>query len=307
MAASCDADKRDTIDMSRHRLLAMLPFILVAVALPARAEEHLDLVASFPVVADIARQVGGDHVRVTSLVPPETDPHVWQPRPRDVQRLAQADLVVVNGLGLEGWLDRAVAASGYSGTLVVASRDVTPIFSAPGVPDPHAWHSLANAESYARVIAEALAVAAPRYADSFHRNEMAFAAKLSVLREIMDNLLPLIAPENRVVVTTHDAFAYLARDYGFRVLAPQGPDSAAQPSARHIAGLVGEIHAASVKAVFVESGADQRLALMISEEAGVGLGGELYPGTLSRPGGLAVDYVSMWEHNVFLMLHAMNW
>ena len=116
----------------------------------------------------------------------------------------------------------------------------------------------------------------------------------------------LIAPENRLVVATHDAFAYLARDYGIRILAPQGPDSAAQPSARRIAGLIGEIRAGAVKAVFLESGTDQRLALLISEEAGVGIGGELYAGTLSRPGGPAADYAAMWEHNVFLMLHAMK-
>lgn len=292
--------------MSRLRAIALAGFLVLAAA-PAGAAERLEVVASFPVVADIVRQVGGDHVSVTSLIPPESDPHAWQPRPRDVQRLANADLVVVNGLGLEGWLDRVVAASGYRGPLVVASRDVAPVFVAPGVPDPHAWHSLANAESYARVIAEALAGAAPRYADAFHGNLSAFVAQLSVLANMMDTLLPLIRPEHRVVATTHDAFAYLARDYGFRILAPQGRGDSAQPSARHIAGLVGAIHSASVRAVFAESGADQRLALMIAEEAGVGLGGELYSGTLSRPGGAAADYIAMWEHNVLLMLHAMNW
>jgi len=293
--------------MGRLRIPSFVLLLLVSVAPAAQADDRLEIVASFPVVADIARQVGGDFVHVTSLIPPESDPHAWQPRPHDMRHLARADLVVVNGLGLEGWLGRAVGASGYHGPVVVASRDVTPILTARGVPDPHAWHSLANAESYARVIAAALAEAAPRHAEAFHRNLSAFAGKLSVLQELMDNLLPLIPPESRVVVATHDAFAYLARDYGFRVLALYGSDSAAEPSARHLAGIVGEIHAASVKAMFVENGVDQRLALMISDEADIGLGGELYPGTLSRPGGPAADYVSMWEHNVFLMLHAMNW
>lgn len=293
--------------MDRLRTLALLPLLLIAVALQARAEEPLKVVASFPIVADLTRQVGGDHVAVTSLIPPETDPHAWNPAPRDVRHLAEADLVVVNGLGLEGWLDRAVAASGYTGPVVVASRDVKPILDSSGAPDPHAWHSLANAKLYAQVIAEALAKAAPQHADAFRQNLAVFGDKLSVLQTMMGNLLPLVRPENRVVVATHDAFAYLARDYGFRILAPQGPDSASQPSAWRIAGLVGEIHAAAVTAVFIESGTDRRLALMIAEEAGVGLGGELYPGTLSRPGGPAGDYLSMWEHNVFLMLHAMNW
>jgi len=293
--------------MDRLRNLALLLLLLIAVAPPAHAEERLKVVASFPVVADIARHVGGDHVAVTSLIPPETDPHAWNPAPRDVRHLAEADLVDVNGLGLEGWLGRAVVASGYTGPVVVASRDVTPILDPSGAPDPHAWHSLANARLYARVIVEALVEAAPRHADAFRQNQAVFEGKLSVLQNMMDNLLPLVSPENRVVVATHDAFAYLARDYGFRILAPQGSDSASQPSARRIAGLVGAIHAAAVTAVFIESGTDKRLALTIAEEAGVGLGGELYPGTLSRPGGPADDYLSMWEHNVFLMLHAMNW
>jgi len=293
--------------MNRSRLLVLLPFLLIAVSLPAQADERLRVVASFPVVADIARQVGGDHVVVTSLIPPETDPHAWQPQPRDMRRLAEADLVVVNGLGLEGWLDRAIRASGYDGPVVVASRDVAPILDASGAPDPHAWHSLANARLYAEAIAQALGEAAPRYISAFSRNQAAFEEKLSVLQEMMDNILPLIAPEHRVAVVTHDAFAYLTRDYGFRILAPQGPDSGSQASARRIAGLIGEMHTAAVKAVFLENGTDQRLALMISAEAGVGIGGELYAGTLSRPGGPAQDYVAMWEHNVFLMLHAMQW
>lgn len=293
--------------LSLVSLLSLLSLVLLASAAPTRAEERLRIVASFSIVADIALQVGGDHVTVESLVPPETDPHAWHPRPRDMRRLAEADLVVVNGLGLEGWLDRAVAASGYRGPLVVASRDVAPVRDAAGAPDPHAWHSLANARLYARTIAEALAAAAPRHADSFQRNLAAFEARLSVLEEMMGNVLPLIRPERRVVAATHDAFAYLTRDYGIRILSPQGADSAAQPSARRIAGLVGEIHAAAVKAVFVENGTDQRLARMIAEEAGVGIGGELYPGSLSRPGGPAADYVAMWEHNVLLMLHAMDW
>jgi zinc/manganese transport system substrate-binding protein len=292
--------------MDRLRICALLSLLLVAVSPTAQAEERLGLVASFPVVADIARQIGGDHVTVTSLIPPETDPHAWHPQPRDMRQLAEADLVVVNGLGLEGWLDRAVDASGYGGPVVVASRRVAPILDAYGGPDPHAWHSLANAGLYAQAVAEALAETAPRHAAAFRSNQVAFERRLSALQEMIDKLLPTIAPENRVVVATHDAFAYLARDYGIRVLAPQGPDSVSQASARRIAGLIDEIRAGAVTAVFVENGTDKRLALMISEEAGVAIGGELYAGTLSRPGGPAADYAAMWKHNVTLMLRSMS-
>jgi zinc/manganese transport system substrate-binding protein len=273
---------------------------------PATAAEPLRVVASFPVLADIAARVGGDRVRVSSLVGRNAAPHGWSPKPQDVRRLAGADLVVVNGLGLEGWLDRLVAASGYQGPVLAASRDVMPLSDESGAPDPHAWHSPAEAGRYAAAIADALARLAPEDAPAFRANLAAFQGELAELTAWAGSAAAAIPAERRIVVTTHDAFAYLGRDLGIRVLSPAGLDSAAQPSARRMAELVAEIRAAGVKAVFLEAGGDGRMARTLAAEAGVAVGPPLHAGTLSGPDGPAPDYPAMWRRNVTLMLDAMG-
>jgi zinc/manganese transport system substrate-binding protein len=292
--------------MDRARRLVLLALLLVAVALPARAAERLLVVASFPVLADIVARVGGDRVEVSSLVGPGTQPHAWSPKPQDVRRLAGADLVVVNGLGLEGWLDRLVAASGYEGPVLVASRDATLLHDGSGAPDPHAWHSPVEAGRYAAAIAGALAQRAPEDDAAFRANLTAFQEDLAALAAWAEGEIAAIPAARRVVVTTHDAFAYLGRDLGLRVLSPAGLDSAAQPSARRMAELVAGIRAAGVRAVFLEAGGGGRMARTLAGEAGVEVGAPLYAGTLSGPDGPAPDYAAMWRYNVTLMLDAMQ-
>lgn len=286
------------------RVLAAIAAVLL-LAGPAAASERLHVVASFTVLADIAARVGGAEVDVSSLVPAGGEPHEWQPKPADVRRIAGADLVVVNGLGLEGWLDRLVAASGFAGPVVVASRDVVPLRGPGGMPDPHAWHSLDEAARYAAAIAGELARIQPQAADRFAANLAAFEAELDGLAEWAEPRLAAIPRGRRVVVTTHDAFAYLGRDYGIAVLAPSGLDSAAQPSARHMAALVDEIRRTGVRAVFLESGGNDRLARTLASEAGIAVGAPLFAGTLSSPGGAADSFVAMWRHNLSSMLDAM--
>lgn len=287
------------------RLLTAVAVVLLAVTAPAVATEPLRVVASFPVLADLVMRVGGDRVAVSSLVPPGGEPHGWSPNPKDVRRLARADLVVVNGLGLEGWLDRLVAASGYDGPVLVASRDITPLREGDE-PDPHAWHSPANAARYARAITDALSVRDPEHKADYRARLAALEAELRALEEWARAELAGIPEESRILVTTHDAFAYLGRDFGIRVLSPAGLDSAAQPSAKRMAALVAEIRAARVSAVFPEGGADDRLARTLAAEAGVALGAPLYAGTLSAPDGPAPDYLSMWRHNFTQILQAMG-
>ena len=272
----------------------------------ARAEEPLRVVASFSVLADLVQKIGGDDVVLDSLVPMGGAPHDWQPRPYDVAAIADADLVVVNGLGLEGWLDRLIAASGYEGPVLVASRDVEPLLDASGSPDPHAWHSLAAAGLYARAIAGSLTALRPGRADAFRANLDGFLVELVALDAWARGAIAAVPPARRVVVTSHDAFAWLGRDYGIRFLSPAGLDSAAQPSAKRLGQLVTEIRAAGVRAVFLEAGGDPRLARVLAEEAGVAVGPALYAGTLTPACDTATDYPSMWRHNVASMIDAMG-
>jgi zinc/manganese transport system substrate-binding protein len=274
--------------------------------MPTRAEDPLRVVASFSVLADLAKQIGGADAVVTSLVPLGGEPHDWEPRPRDIAALARADLVVVNGLGLEGWLDRLIAASGYAGPVLVASRDVDPLLEASGIPDPHAWHSPAAAALYAGVIAGAFTDLRPARADAFRANLDSFNAELDALAAWARTRAAAIPANRRVVVTTHDAFAWLGRDYNIRFLSPAGLDSAAQPSAKRLGELVAEIRAAGVGAVFLEAGGDSRLARTLAAEAGVAVGPPLYAGTLTPAGGAAADYLSLWRYNFTRMLEAMS-
>lgn len=288
----------------------MVRFVWVALfalslAVPASAAEPLRVVASFTVLADIAAQVGGGEVAVSSLVPAGGEPHEWQPRPSDVRRIAEADLVVVNGLGLEGWLDRLIDASGFEGPVLVASRDTVPLRGPTGMADPHAWHSLVEARRYAAVVASELSRLRPDSAAAFAVNLGVFESKLDRLADWAEARVEGIPRDRRVVVTTHDAFAYLGRDYGITVLAPAGLDSAAQPSARRMAELVSEIGRTGVRAVFLESGGNERLARTLAAEAGVATGDPLFAGTLSPPGGPADGYTAMWRHNLSLMLGAI--
>lgn len=284
----------------------LVVFTILAGAPLARADEPLRVVASFSILADLVREVGGDQVAVSSLVPVGGEPHEWEPLPRDVAALSNADLVVVNGLGLEGWLDRLVAASGYKGPILVASQGVTPILSETGAPDPHAWHSLGQVKLYVMAIADVLSRIDPQHATDFAKRRDDFARTLSVIGRAVDLAVSMVPPERRLAFTTHGAFAYLERDHGITVLSPAGPDGTAEGSARGMAALVGRIHETRVKAVFPEAGSEDRLAHVLADEAGVAVGEPLYAGTLSKPEGPASTYIEMWSHNVFLMLYAMT-
>lgn len=289
--------------MKIFRLFLFLPVLLsLPWAAPVRAEEPLRVVASFSVLADLVIQVGGGHVAVDSLIPMGGEPHDWEPRPYDIAALAEADLVVVNGLGLEGWLDRLIGASGHAGPVLVASRGVEP----SGAPDPHAWHSLAATGFYARAIAEALTQLRPARAEDFRANLDGFIAALDRLDSWARGALADIPPERRVIVTSHDAFAWLGRDYGIRILSPAGLDSAAQPSAKRLGELVAEIRATGVRAVFLEAGGDPRLARVLADEAGVTVGSALYAGTLTPACDAAADYLSMWQYNFVELIKAMS-
>jgi zinc/manganese transport system substrate-binding protein len=293
--------------MNNFRLFLFLPLLLTLLsATPARAEEPLRVVASFSVLEDLVAQVGGEHVAVTSLIPMGGEPHDWEPRPYDIAELAEADLVVVNGLGLEGWLDRLIAASGYAGPILVASRGVEPLLDEAGTPDPHAWHSPAAAGLYARAIAGALTELRPDSADAFDSKLGDFLTALNKADIWARGKIAAIPPERRVIVTSHDAFAWLGRDYGIRILSPVGLDSAAQPSAKRLGELVAEIRATGVRTVFLEAGGDPRLASVLAEEAGVAVGAALYAGTLTPECDAAAEYLSMWQYNFIELLRAMS-
>jgi len=275
------------------------------VSAPARAEPApLPVVASFSILGDFVRQIGGAGVEVSVIVGPDGDAHVYEPTPADARKLAAARLVFVNGLGFEGWLDRLIAASKTKATVVVASRGVAPRNLAGGL-DPHAWQDVANARRYAQTIRDALKAADPARAALYDRNAAAYLAVLDGLDAEVVQAVDAIPKARRRIVSTHDAFGYFAARYGLEFIAPQGVSTESEASARDLARIVDAAKRARVGAVFLENIVDPRLATRLAEETGARLGGPLYSDALSKPDGPAPSYVEMVRHNLRALTRAL--
>jgi zinc/manganese transport system substrate-binding protein len=276
----------------------------------ARAAGVLRVVASFSILGDLVRQVGGDAVSVEVLVGPDGDVHVYEPRPKDLRTLMAAGVLVRNGLGLEGWMDRLTGAAGFAGTVVVASDKVAArTMKGDGgaiATDPHAWQDPANAILYVRAIAEGLVAADPGKAGSYRAAAERYGAEIARVDGWIGATLADIPVDQRRIITTHDAFGYYGARYGVEFLSAEGISTEFEPSAKAIAALVGQIKREKVRAVFVENMTSPRMAEMLARETGAVLGGTVYSDALSPPGGPAATYLEMLRHNTTLFAAAMR-
>ncbi len=282
------------------RRLAWLFLAMLTLAAPhagAQTRAPLPVVASFSILGDFLREVGGDAVRVSVLVGPDGDAHVYEPTPADARKVSEAKLVFVNGLGFEGWLDRLVAAADAKSRVLVASAGITPRKLDGGV-DPHAWQDIANARRYVENIRDALKSADPERAALYEEKSAAYLTTLEALDKEVASAIAAIPSQRRRVVSTHDAFGYFSARYGLEFIAPQGVSTEAEPSARDIARIIDSARREKVTAIFLENISDPRLAQRLAKESGVTLGGELYSDALSKPDGPAASYVAMMRHNV---------
>ena len=283
----------------------VLLLALLIVASPLHAAERLNVVASFSILADFVRNVGGDRVNLTTLVGPDSDVHVYTPAPGDAKRIAEAKLVVVNGLGLEGWLPRLVQSAGSKATVVTASAGIAPL-KLGSAADPHAWQSVPNARIYVTDIAEALAAADPADAEFFRAQAKAFLEKLETLDREVRETIGKIPPDRRKVISTHDAFGYFAAEYGVQFVAPLGVSTETEPSARDIAAIIGQIKAQKIPAVFLENISDDRLIRRIAAETGAKVGGTLISDGLTGEKGPAPTYIDMVRHNIKALTSALD-
>jgi zinc/manganese transport system substrate-binding protein len=289
----------------RQALIACaLPAFASAIPTTARAAEPLKVVASFSLLADMVAQVGGDAVAVHALVGPDADAHAFTPAPADAQRLAQAGLIVVNGLGFEGWLDRLVRASGSKAPVVVASNGIQ-VRRIGKVSDPHAWQSLVAAQRYVENIRAALVAARPAQAAAINARAADYTARLAALDASVRGRLAAIPPGERKLVTSHDAFGYMADAWGLDMRAAQGWTTAGDASAADVARLIRQLKAQKVRALFVENISDPRLVERIAREAGATVGGTLYSDALSPPGSRADTYLKLMAYNADTLLAAL--
>ena len=296
---------------NKVRLLTTM--VLLGAVSPIMASEPLPVVASFSILADMVKQVGGPHVEVSSLVGPNSDAHVFDPTPADAKRLAAAKLVVVNGLGFEGWLNRLVKSSGYKGPVLTASKGVKTIPMAKSdhgdghshshaAPDPHAWQSLLNARQYVENIRVALSAAMPAHSADFQSRTTDYLKQIDALEKSTQARIAAVPMERRRVITSHDAFGYFARQYKVTFYPLQGLSTASEPSAADVVRIVNEIKKNKVTAIFAENISDPRVLERVAKDSGAKIGGTLYADALSAPGTQADTYLKMFELNVSTIL-----
>jgi zinc/manganese transport system substrate-binding protein len=279
--------------------------VLLLIASPLHAAEQLKVVASFSILADFVRNVGGDRINLTTLVGADSDVHVYTPAPSDAKRIADAKLVVVNGLGLEGWLPRLVQSSGSKAQVVTVSAGIAPL-KLGSAADPHGWQSVPNAKIYVTDIANALAAADPDDAEFFRAQAKAYLEKLETLDREVREAVAKIPQERRKVISTHDAFGYFAAEYGVQFIAPLGVSTETEPSARDIATIIGQIKAQKIPAVFLENISDDRLIRRIAAETGSKVGGTLISDGLTGEKGPAPTYIDMVRHNIKALTSALD-
>jgi zinc/manganese transport system substrate-binding protein len=271
----------------------------------ADAQDRLNVVASFSILGDFAKNVGGDRVEVSTLVGANGDVHVYTPAPADAKKIADAKLVIINGFGLEGWMSRLVQSSGSKAKIVTATDGIAPRI-AGAAPDPHAWQSVANAKIYVANIRDALVAADPADGVAFRANAELYLAKLDGLDREVKAAMASIPPDHRKVISTHDAFGYFAAAYGVEFIAPLGVSTDSEASARDIAGIITQIRQAKIPAVFIENISDPRLIQRISAETGARIGGTLYSDSLTDEKGEAPTYIDMVRHNIKALTDALD-
>jgi zinc/manganese transport system substrate-binding protein len=292
--------------ISRRNALVAAALAGLLAADTASAQEKLNVVATFSILSDLVKEVGGDKVEITTLVGPNSDAHVYSPSPADTKRLADAKVVFINGLGFEGWITRLVKASGTRATVVVATKGVKPRKMEPGEQhdhdhggaDPHAWQSVANTKIYVANIRDALVKADPAAQAAYEANAAAYLGKLDALEQEVRDFVARIPAERRRIITTHDAFGYFRDAYGLEFIAPQGVSTESEVSAKDVARIITQIRRQKIPAVFIENVTDPRLVKRIAEETGAKIGGTLYSDALTDAKGDAPTYIDMIRHNI---------
>ena len=289
-------------------MIRRLLFLLVSLAFivsPLHAQGRLEVVASFSILGDFVRNVGGDRVDVTTLVGPNGDVHVYTPAPSDAKKIADARLVIINGLGLEGWLPRLLQSSGSKAPITIATKGIAPLRLGSDA-DPHAWQSVANAKIYVANISEALVAADPADAEAFRSHAQAYLTELDALDREVRSAVAQIPIERRKVISTHNAFGYFAASYGIEFIAPSGVSTETEPSGRDVARIIGQIRSAKIPAIFLENFGDPRLVSRIAAETGAKVGGTLFSDALTDEKGACPTYIEMVRHNIKALTSALG-
>jgi zinc/manganese transport system substrate-binding protein len=299
----------------RHAFAFLAAFAVLLLCAPTQAQDKLRVLASFSILGDFVKSVGGDRVEVSTLVGPNGDAHVYSPAPADAKKVAAAKVVIVNGLGFEGWMARLVRASGSKVVPVVATKGIKPRKQAAhghghshghDDTDAHAWQSVANAKIYVTNILAALVAADPAGKAAYQANAKAYLEKLDALDKEVREAVATIPQERRRIITSHDAFGYFQAAYGIEFIAPQGVSTESEASARDVGRIITQIKRQKIPAVFMENVTDPRLMQRIAAESGAKIGGQLYSDALTDEKGGAPTYIDMIRHNIKQLASALG-
>jgi ABC-type Zn uptake system ZnuABC Zn-binding protein ZnuA len=314
-------------------LIAVIPaFWSGAPAWAQEIVEPLRVVTTFSILDDLVRNVGGEAITTHSLAGAGIDSHTYEPVPNDVAVLADADLIIANGLDFEPWLDELVAAAGTAAPLVIVSEGV-PLLRmgqeagadgtaepgqpaedghgehAPGEFDPHIWHDASNAVIMVEAIRDALVAADPANAATYEANAAAYITELEALDAWVMEQVATLPDDQRKLVTSHESLAYYANRYGFELVGTAFgtlSTEAGDPSAADIAELVAAIQAQGVNAIFAENTSNPDLMAAIAAEAGVTLAPTLYTDALGGPGSGAETYIDLIRANTTEIVTALS-
>lgn len=282
------------------------PLFVMLFAMPVMAQaEKIKVVASFSILGDIVANVGGENVDVKTLVGTNQDAHVYEPSPMDAKAIANANIVFVNGLDFEGWLEKLIRASEYKGKVITVTEGIFPRKLGKGN-DPHAWQSLKNGVIYVNNIALALSDLDASHAKIYHTNAKAYISELQKLDEEVKDQLKTVPVTQRKVITSHDAFGYFGEEYGIEFLAPADISTESEPSAYAVAKLIKQVRSNKVKALFIENITDSRILEQIKKDSGGFIGGKLYSDALSTEEEPANTYINMFRHNQKTLVEALN-
>ncbi|MGH8841917.1 MAG: metal ABC transporter substrate-binding protein [Advenella sp.] len=285
----------------------------------------VNVVTSFSIIDDFARQVGADRVVVKSIVPANGDAHAYEPKPADVIAFKRADLVLVNGLQFDTFMQRLAKSSETKAPVVEVTKGIEPLKNTEdehghgeesahddhdhdhdhghghghghGEYDPHAWQSVPNAMIYVKNIADALCKVDSEGCESYKANASAYTQKLQALHESVKAAFSTLPKDKRTLITSHDAFGYLGAAYGLTLLAPEGTSSATEATAADVAAIIRQIREDKGSAVFMENISNPALIKQIASEGNVAVGGKLYSDALSGPDEPASTYLKMMQYN----------
>jgi zinc/manganese transport system substrate-binding protein len=289
--------------------------MLVALMAAAYSADKIKVASFSTIDTEIVQQVGDDHVDIAALVKPAVDPHEYEPTPADLRKVNDAQLILTSGKHMENYLNKLQEATGGKADLLKVGDHLSSLKMKPNeaedgvdnrgvIEDPHWWHSVANVKQATKIIRDELIKLDPADKTDFEKNANAYLAKLDALDDWVKRKVAELRRDKRKLVTSHDAFQYFARDYGFKIEAIEGVNTETEASNRHVSELIDDIKKQSVKAIFLESTLNPKVTTQITRETGVNIGGTLYADGLGS--GEASTYEGMMKHNVSTIVDALK-